>query len=444
MQTWLDKARQLGVWCKEKWLSLSLNQKVMFSGLVLILIVAAVFLMMRTGQDNTYEVLYAEMEQKDAAAVKEKLDEYKAEYKLQDNGDNGITILVPPEIKDSTRLKLAAENLPSGEAGFELFQQTNFGETETDKKVKYQRALQGELARTIQSLDKIKAAKVNLALSEPTLFSDKEEPPKASVVINTREGQKLTPTEVKAIINLVANSVERMDPDNVVIVDQDGNLVSEDQPALQANTSEIVRAQLAMKREFEKEKEEAIQSMLDKVLGKNNSVVRVNAELNFNDREQFDERYTHDPDGPFVVSEDIKKESGTDTKTQTANAPGTDTNIPQYQQAENNGGTSTYDKSEKVRNYNLNKTETVTQYALGDVKYDYLTVSVFVNNAGTKNANLGDSEQKKEETIRNIIATSCGLRENRKDETVRLEDNISVAFIDFYAEPLRQLNLRGL
>lgn len=189
MQTWLDKARQLGVWCKEKWLSLSLNQKVMFSGLVLILIVAAVFLMMRTGQDNTYEVLYAEMEQKDAAAVKEKLDEYKAEYKLQDNGDNGITILVPPEIKDSTRLKLAAENLPSGEAGFELFQQTNFGETETDKKVKYQRALQGELARTIQSLDKIKAAKVNLALSEPTLFSDKEEPPKASVVINTREAK---------------------------------------------------------------------------------------------------------------------------------------------------------------------------------------------------------------------------------------------------------------
>lgn len=198
-----------------------------------------------------------------------------------------------------------------------------------------------------------------------------------------------------------------------------------------------------MKREFEKEKEEAIQSMLDKVLGKNNSVVRVNAELNFNDREQFDERYTHDPDGPFVVSEDIKKESGTDTKTQTANAPGTDTNIPQYQQAENNGGTSTYDKSEKVRNYNLNKTETVTQYALGDVKYDYLTVSVFVNNAGTKNANLGDSEQKKEETIRNIIATSCGLRENRKDETVRLEDNISVAFIDFYAEPAAPAEPQG-
>jgi len=443
METWVERARQSGQQVREKWSELSLNRKVLFSAIVLVLIVAIVFLTLRSNNTTPYEVLYTELDQKDASAVTEKLDELKIPYQLE---NNGTTIMVAPDIKDSTRLKLAAENLPSGEAGFELFATTNFGETQTDKKVKYQRALQGELARTIQSLDKIKAAKVNLALPEESLFSDTQEDPKASVVINTKEKEKLTPKEVQAIVNLVANSVERLSPENVVIVDQDGNLVSEDMPDAeeqQQSVSEIVRTQLAMKKQFEKDKQEAIQTMLDKALGKNNSVVRVNAELNFNDREQFDEKYTHDPDGPFVVSENIKKESGTETKTTQANVPGTDTNIPQYTQADNGGGTSTYDKSEKTRNYDLNKTETVTDFQIGDVKYDYLTVSVFVNNAAVKNATMGETQQKKEDKVRSMVATACGLRENRQDEDVRLADSISVAFIDFYTEPAPEATTPG-
>ncbi|MGE5392103.1 MAG: flagellar basal-body MS-ring/collar protein FliF [Deltaproteobacteria bacterium] len=443
METWLERARQSGQQAGEKWKGLSLNRKVLFSAIVVGLIVAVIFLILRSNTSVPYEVLYTELDQKDASAVTAKLDELKIPYELQ---DNGTTIMVAPDVKDSTRLKLAAENLPSGEAGFELFSTTNFGETQTDKKVKYQRALQGELARTIQSLDKIKAAKVNLALPEESLFSEQQEDPKASVVINTKEDEKLTPKEVQAIINLVANSVERLAPENVVIVDQNGNLVSEDMPDetdQQQSVSEIVRTQLAMKKQFEKDKQEAIQTMLDKALGKNNSVVRVNAELNFNDREQFDEKYTHDPDGPFVVSENIKKESGTETTTNNATVPGTDTNIPQYTQPTTEGGTSTYDKSEKTRNYDLNKTETVTDFQIGDVKYDYLTVSVFVNNAAIKNAALGDTQQKKEDKVRSMVATACGLRENRQDENVRLADSISVAFIDFYTKPAPEATPQG-
>lgn len=437
METWLEKARQSGQQVREKWSELSLNRKVLFSAIALIIILAIGFLILQGNSSSPQEVLYSGLTEKDAGAVTTKLDELKVAYDTEIT-DEGTAIYVDPTVKDSTRLKLAEENLPSGEAGFELFSTTNFGETETDKEVKYQRALQGELARTIQSLDKIKAAKVNLALPDETLFSDKEEDPKASVVINTKEDEHLTPKEVRAITNLVANSVDKLKPENVVIVDQDGNLISEDLPEGdngQQSVSEIVRTQLAMKKQFEKDKQEQIQSMLDKALGKNNSVVRVNAELNFNDKESYDEKYTHDPDGPFVVSENIKKESGTETKTNNAAVPGTDTNIPQYTQTDNGGGTSTYDKSEKTRNYDLNKTETVTDYQIGDVKYDYLTVSVFVNNAAVKNANLGDSQAKKEDKVRTMVATACGLRENRGDETVRLADNISVAFIDFYTEP---------
>ena len=201
--------------------------------------------------------------------------------------------------------------------------------------------------------------------------------------------------------------------------------------------------QLTMKREFEKEKEEAIQTMLDTVLGKDNSVVRVNAELNFNDREQVDERFNHDPEGRFVVSEHIKKDSGTSTTIAPTNVPGTDTNIPQYQEVNTEGGTSTWDKSEKTVNYDNNRTETHTRFSLGDVQYDYLTASVFINRAGTENTNIGDSEEEKIEKIRSIVATACGLRENRRDENVRLEENISVAFIDFYTEPEPEVGPQG-
>lgn len=424
--------KQWGESLKNTWSNLSLNKKVLSSGIALLILVAIVVLASQAGKEDPYQVLYAELDEKDAAAVVEKLNEMKIKYKLE---DSGATVMVPAEFKDSARLQLAAENIPRGESGFELFQQSSFGETQTDKKVKYQAALQGELAKSIQSLERVKAAKVNLALPEESLFSDEEQETTAAVVINTRDGQKLAPKEVQAITNLVANSVKNLKPENVVIVDQNGNLVSDDLPVDASNVGDVVKMQLAMKKEYEKEKEEAVQTMLDKVLGKDNSVVRVNAELEFDEKEQVDEHYTHDPEGPFVVSENIKKDSGTETQTAQPGIPGTDNNIPQYEEVTTEGGTSSWDKSEKTTNYNLNRTETVTRFSLGDIQYDYLTVSVFINRAGTENANIGDNEEEKIEKVRGIVATACGLRENRQNEDVRLQDNISVAFIDFYTEP---------
>lgn len=440
MESILDKIKQWGETAKNTWSNLGLNQKVLFGGVALLILVAVVIMASSVSKEDPYQVLYAELDEKDAAAVTEKLTEMKIKHKLE---DNGTTISVPTDLKDSTRLKLAAENIPRGESGFELFEQSSFGETQTDKKVKYQAALQGELARSIQSLEKVKAAKVNLALPEESLFSDDQQETKASVVINTRDDKKLTPKEVQAITNLVANSVKDLKPENVVIVDQNGNLVSDDLPVDVSNVGDVVKMQLTMKREFEKEKEEAIQTMLDKVLGKDNSVVRVNAELDFNNREQVDERFTHDPEGRFVVSEHIMKDSGTSTNTAPVNVPGTDTNIPQYQEVDTQGGTSSWDKSDKTVNYDNNRTETHTRFSLGDVQYDYLTASVFINRAGTENANIGDSEEDKIEKIRSVVATACGLRENRPDENVRLEENISVAFIDFYTEPEPEAGPQG-
>lgn len=429
METFINSVKQLMAGLIGLWEQMSLNRKVLSIG-ILALAVCIVGVAWMSLARVDYEPLYTQLSDKDAGAIVAKLEEEGTPYRLEDNGG---TILVPTEVKYNTRLKLAEQNLPQGESGFELFRtSTNFGETQTDKRVKYLEALQGELARTIQRLDKVKAAKVNLALPEQSLFSDKEEPAKASVVINTEPGQSLSPQEVQAVTNLVANSVERLKPENVVIVDQYGTLLSDALPAASMAASTQLQMQLALKKEYEKEKQIAIQTMLDKTLGVDNAVVRVNAEINFDDREERTETYTHDPEGPFVRSEEVIKESGSTPSA--AAVPGTDTNIPQYTEA--GAAQGSFDKSQTSRNYEIDKTETVTRYAPGEVKYDYLTISVLVNNAATQGLKLGSTEDDKVNTIRNIVATACGLRENRANENVNLEENISVAFIDFQPLPV--------
>ncbi len=389
METFLGNLRVWGSKMQETWQKLALNQKILIAAAALLIVVAIIFLI--RGTEVQYEVFYTELDPKDASAVVEKLDEYKLDYKLE---DNGTTILVAPADKYNTRIKLAGENLPRSETGFELFQENNYGETQTDKKVKYQVALQGELARTIQSLEKVKSARVHLVMPEKTLFSDKEELPSASVAITTKDGEKLNTREIQGIINLVANSVEGLTPEKVVIVDHNGNLISQNLPN-DGSTTETLESQLALKRAFEQEKQQAIQSMLDQTLGKNNSVVRVSAELNFDDKQEKTEQYTHDPDGPFVRSEHIIKESGTSTSDTPQGIPGTDTNITQYTEVNATGTTGTTDKSDKTRNYEINRKDTVIDYATGDTKYDYLTVTVLVNNAATAKAKLGNTEEEK-------------------------------------------------
>ncbi len=424
--------KQLGTKLKESWSNLSMNQKVIGSGAMLLVVIAFIILLLNRTSVQPMEVLYADLIQKDAAAIVAKLEEERIPYRLE---DEGTTILVPANIKYTTRLKLAAENLPQGQAGLELFRETSFGETQMDKRVKYQEALQGELARTIQSLDKVKAANVILAMPEDTLFSDDEEPTKASVVIRTEDNQVLNSREVQGIINLVSNSVKGLTTENVVIVDQYGNLVSDNMFLDSQNVTNQVQAQMLIKRSFEKEKEKAIQTMLDRTLGQDNSVVRVHADLIFDSREQRDERYFHDEDGPFIRSESTTEESSTQTNVEPAGIPGIDTNIPEYLEVPNTQGESTYEKETRDINYEINRTETVTRFSLGDVDYNYLTVSVLVNRSSPQQESLGDTEEERIQKIRNIVASATGLRENGNNG-ISLEDQISVAFIDFYTEPM--------
>lgn len=429
MESFQDRLRQLAGQIRDFWTNLSMNLKVLFAGAALLIVVAVAYLAMGNAASKTYEVLFTDLSSKDAASVTAKLNELGIPYEV---ADDGATITVPPENKYDARFQLASEGIPQGQYGFELFTATSFGETQTDKAVKYQMALQGELGRTIQSLEKVESARVHLVLPEESLFTETEKKPSASVAITFRDKEELSKKEIRGIVNLVANSVENLAPEDVVIVNQDGIMISE---GVMDEDEDLgsVEQQALMKRAFEKQKQEAIQSMLDHALGAGNAVVRVSAELNFDKKHEESDIYSHDNAGPFVRSEQNIKESGTDVNVSTAAVPGTDTNITTYTQAEEGSTTSTYDKSDKTTNYEINNIKTETDYAPGATDYQYMTVSVLVNNKVAEN--LGANEEERTDKIRGIVARAVGLREDGPETSVALEDNVSVAFIDFYSEP---------
>jgi len=422
-----ENLKQLPQKLKNFWTTAGITKRLIVLGAFLLVIISGAFYIFSSGKDE-YEVLFSDLSPKDAAAVTNKLKEDKIPYKLENEGK---TVLVPAELKFSTRLDMAAEDIPQGHTGFEIFSTSSFGETQSDKKVKYQIALQGELARTIESLENVKAARVHLSIPEKTLYSDYEENPSASIQLTLQPNKSLTPKEIQGIKNLVANSVEGLEVDKVVLIDQSGNLISEEGSDISSQT-EQVKQQLALKRSFEKEKKDAIQLMLDQTLGKGNAVVQVNVDLNFDNKEEKQQQFAHDPEGPFVVSEQVRKESGTEAAQNAQGIPGTDNEIPQYAEVQNGNGNLSYEKSDITRNYELNKIERVTKYAVGDTRYDSLTAAVLVNSRIAEK--LGGNEAERINKVRDIVAAACGLKENQKNE------NVSVAFIDFYSEPVAEEN----
>jgi flagellar M-ring protein FliF len=184
-----------------------------------------------------YAVVFSDLRASDAATIVAELDKKKTPYRLQ---DGGATILVPKDLADATRLDISSEDLPlKGMVGFELFNKSDMGLTEFAQKINYQRALQGELARTIMTMDEVDTARVHLAMTEPTIFREDRIPPKASVTIVPRPGKVLTPAAVRGIQRLVAAAVPDLDVGNVVILDQRGEIMSGDAVAEPSASPEV-------------------------------------------------------------------------------------------------------------------------------------------------------------------------------------------------------------
>jgi len=213
----------------EKFRAISVERQVGLTLALLVVISGGTYLIYNSAFKTRYEVLASNLRTADAATVLAELDKNKTPYQLRDGGQ---TVLVPSDRVDKSRIDLMSGDLPlKGTVGFELFNKSDMGVTEFAQKINYQRALQGELARTIMSMDEVEEARVHLSLSETTVFKDDQKPSKASITILTKPGKHLSYGAVRGIQRLIAAAVPDLDADNVVVLDNQGVIMSGDSPA---------------------------------------------------------------------------------------------------------------------------------------------------------------------------------------------------------------------
>lgn len=276
----MNKVKDIGISIKDGWLQLDVKKRKR----LVILVSIALILMGTIGyytQRSQYTVLFANLEEADAGAIVEDLNAQNMNYQLE---DNGTTILVDEKDVDNYRINLAVNGMmPERSTGFEIFDDTNMMTTDDDRQIMYQRALTGELERSISSLQQIDAAKVMLSLPEDSIFQNPayRSEASASIVVQTRG--TVSQQNIQGIASLVTGAVENLPMENVQIVDTAGNLLS---GFLQSNGDGVASADFSsnhqtIKRSYEKDLEERILSLLAPVYGYNNLRVVVNASMNF-------------------------------------------------------------------------------------------------------------------------------------------------------------------
>ena len=249
-----------------------------------------------------YGVLFSDMDSESASSVIAKLKEQKVLYEIDDGGK---TIRVPTTRVDELRLELAGQGMPgSGHVGFEIFDKTAFGVTDFLEHVNYRRALEGELARTISTISEVAGARVHIAMPQPSLFSGRDQPTKASVILKLRNKSQLPPQTVAAITGLVSASVESLKPEAVVIIDNFGRPLSKTEDPDDASSAVGIERQQRIERELSAR----VINLLEPIVGAGRVRVNVTAKLNSDTNEETEEKW--DPT-PVIRSQQ--------TVTQTAN-----------------------------------------------------------------------------------------------------------------------------
>ncbi|MDD5286047.1 MAG: flagellar basal-body MS-ring/collar protein FliF [Desulfuromonadaceae bacterium] len=294
-----------------------------------------------------YRPLFTNLTSEDAGEIVKKLKESKTPYQITADGKG---VLVPSDKVYELRLTLASEGIPQGGGvGFEIFDRKNFGMTEFIQKLNYQRALQGELSRTISQLTGVEQARVHLVIPEKSLFKDNEKPATASIVLKMKSNKALRDSEVQGVVHLVSASIEGMDPEHVTVLDSRGKILSKGGSS--DPTARMTSAMQETQRVYEKNVEESIQSLLDRIVGGGKSVARVTAVFNFKQVERLEEKF--DPEAIAVRSEQRTEEKGSST-TSSSGVPGVQTNLGRTNAAAGaiSGGGS---KNDETLNYEVSR-----------------------------------------------------------------------------------------
>ncbi len=265
-----------------------------------------------------YGLLYSNLNPDDTAQIIKKLKEMRVPYKLKEGG----RIYVPVENVYELRVKLASQGLPKGGGvGFEIFDKTNLGISDFAQHINYLRALQGELARTIESLDEVEWARVHIAMPKESLFISKQKEPSASVVLKIKPNCMLTEEEIQGIVYLVASAVPRLSSKRVVVIDSEGHVLSGAKKKTLSSENQI-----KIKNELEQELEDKIVDLLEKVTGKGKVIAKVSVDMDFSEIRKDIESY--DPYNVAIRSEQILQKKSTGTQPVPMGVPGVLSNIP--------------------------------------------------------------------------------------------------------------------
>lgn len=343
----------------------------------------------------SYVPLYTDLAASDASAITEQLDSAGTSYEL---ADGGRTVMVPRTDLYQLRLDMSAAGLPEGDAqGYALLDEQGITASEFRQRVDYQRALEGELTKTVSAIEDVDAAKVHLVIPEEDLFSDDERHPTASVLVKTKPGQDLSPGQVRSIVHLVSSSVEGLVPEQVTVADDQGNMLAA--PGEDGLTAAANDARSQQTAAFEQDLARSVQQLLEPVTGVGGAIVRVRADLDFDQRSTLTERF-EPVEGLPPATESTSRETYTGAAAPVGGVLGPD-GLP----INAAGADSTYEKEQaQVANALSTVTEEV-KTAPGQVRR--MSVAVLLDgNAGPIN----------EDAVRNLVAAASLIDAERGDE----------------------------
>ncbi len=394
-------------------LDMDRRQQLIAGGVVLFVIAGFVALVMFTNSTD-YATLYSDLEQADAADIVKWLQEEKIPYKIV---HGGTAIQVPADRVYDIRLALAGAGLPKGStAGFSLFDKTNLGATDFVQRVNYQRALQGELEKTIERFPQVKSARVHIASPKESLFVSERQPVTASVVLTLKRNAEMSPEQVKSIVHLVASAVPRLSREHVSVVDTSGNVLYEYRNRSLPDQAAMTSAQLVYQRRLEEYYKHKISTMLEDALGQGKAVVQVSADIDFDHTEVSEERF--DPDTIAVRSEQINEAKEYDKNAQ--GIPGVKGGLANKLQGNTAGSREeglVSRKKEETRNYEVSKVRRQTKSAIGRLKR--LSVGVLIDGTYTeKDGKKVYAARSPEEMakLQNIVRAAMGFSEERGDD----------------------------
>lgn len=360
----------------------------MVAGAAAIAVIVALFLWMRSPD---YRVLLSNLSAKDGGDIVSQLTQMNMPYQL---ADNGSAILVPADKVHELRLKLAQAGLPKGgNTGFELLDKEQFGISQFSEQVNYQRALEGELSRTIESLSPVQTARVHLAIPKPTLFVREQKSPTASVTVGLLPGRALDEGQISAIVHMVSGSVSGLTSSNVIIVDQTGRLLTNNDNSQQS----VSTSQMRLTQETEARLKQRIEDLLAPLVGRANVQAQVTAQVDYSKVEQTAEEYkpNQQPDSAAVRSRQ-SSQSQQNSNGGPGGVPGALSNQPvsapsapvetakadtkdnkNASPADNKSNSNINSQSDKTTNYEVDRKISHTQRQIGVV--DRLSVAVIIN-----------------------------------------------------------------